>query len=60
MIGSLTETHEFTGGAAGTTDMRITQEYASKDARDKVVASGMPQGTDACYARPDELLARGA
>lgn len=60
VIGTQLETHEFSEDAPGVTAMRITQTYPSKDARDEVIASGMADGMEACYARIDELLARGA
>jgi uncharacterized protein YndB with AHSA1/START domain len=55
MIGSLVEKHEFTEHGAVTT-MRITQTYASKEARDGAIASGMDQGMEACYKQLDALL----
>lgn len=57
-IGSLVEKHEFEE-RAGTTTMRITQEYASKADRDGALASGMDQGMEAGYKQLDELLVRG-
>ena len=60
VIGTQLETHEFSEDAPGVTTMRITQTYPSKDARDEVIASGMADGMESCYARIDELLARGA
>ena len=35
--------------------MRITQTYASKEARDGAIASGMDQGMDACYKEIESL-----
>lgn len=55
MIGSLVEKHEFSE-QGGLTAMRITQTYASKDARDGALASGMDQGMEACYEQLDDLL----
>jgi uncharacterized protein YndB with AHSA1/START domain len=59
VVGSLVETHEF-AEQGGVTTMRITQAYPSKDARDEVIASGMPHGMEACYERLDSLLAQNA
>ena len=56
-IGSLVEKHEFTE-QGGVTTMRITQTYASKEARDGALASGMDQGMEACYAQLDAVLAQ--
>lgn len=56
MIGSLVEKHEFADEGAVTT-MRITQTYASKEARDGAIASGMDQGMEACYQQLEGLLA---
>lgn len=55
LIGSLVEKHEFTEQGA-VTAMRITQTYASKEARDGAIASGMDQGMEACYKQLDALL----
>jgi uncharacterized protein YndB with AHSA1/START domain len=55
LIGSLVEKHEFAEQGADTT-MRITQTYASKEARDGAIASGMDQGMEACYQQLDALL----
>lgn len=55
MIGSLVEKHEFSE-QGGLTAMRITQTYASKEARDGALASGMDQGMEACYKQLDTLL----
>lgn len=55
-IGSQVETHEFTE-KGGVTSMRITQVYASKEARDGAVASGMEQGMEAGYKHLDAVLA---
>lgn len=55
LIGSLVEKHEF-AEQGGVTTMRITQTYASKDARDGAIASGMDQGMEACYVKLDALL----
>ena len=51
----MVEKHEFfeKGGA---TTMRITQTYASKEARDGAIASGMDEGMEACYKQLDALL----
>ncbi|MBY0313611.1 MAG: SRPBCC domain-containing protein [Phycisphaerales bacterium] len=58
-IGSLVETHVF-AEKNGVTSMRITQVYASKEARDGAVASGASEGMEACYRQLDELLAQRA
>jgi len=55
-LGSLLEKHEFTEDGNVTT-MRITQTYASKEARDGAIASGMDQGMEACYQQLDTELA---
>ena len=55
MIGSL-EKHEF-ADEGGVTTMRITQTYASKEARDGAIASGMDQGMEACYKQLEALIA---
>jgi len=57
LIGSLVEKHEF-AEEGGVTTMRITQTYASKEARDGAIASGMDQGMEACYQRLEALVAR--
>ena len=46
VLGALVETHEFTE-KNGITSVRITQVYASKDARDGSL--GASEGLDACY-----------
>jgi uncharacterized protein YndB with AHSA1/START domain len=56
MIGSLVEKHEFADEGRGTA-MRITQTYASKEARDGAIASGMDQGMEACYKQLEGLVA---
>lgn len=56
MIGSLVEKHEF-AEEGGVTTMRITQTYASKEARDGAIASGMDQGMEACYQQLEALIA---
>lgn len=56
VIGQLVETHEF-AERGGTTTMRITQVYDSKEARDGAIESGMDQGMEACYQALDVLLA---
>ena len=56
-VGSLVEKHEF-AEQGGVTTMRITQTYASKEARDGALASGMDQGMEACYAQLDAVLAQ--
>ena len=56
-IGSLVEKHEFSE-QGGVTTMRITQTYASKEARDSALASGMNEGMEACYAHLDAVLAQ--
>ena len=56
-IGSLLEKHEF-AEQGGVTTMRITQTYASKEARDGAIASGMDQGMEACYRQLDAVLAQ--
>jgi uncharacterized protein YndB with AHSA1/START domain len=58
-IGSQVETHEF-AEKNGVTTMRITQVYASKEARDGAVGSGMDQGMEACYQQLDALLSQPA
>lgn len=58
-IGSQVETHEF-ADQSGVTAMRITQVYASKEARDNAVASGMDQGMEAGYKQLDAVLAQPA
>lgn len=57
VIGSLVEKHEFFEQGSATT-MRITQTYASKEARDGAIASGMDEGMEACYKQLDALLPR--
>ena len=54
-IGSLLEKHEFLE-QGGVTVMRITQTYASKEARDGAIASGMDQGMEACYKQLEAVL----
>jgi uncharacterized protein YndB with AHSA1/START domain len=56
VIGSLVEQHEFSD-QGGVTAMRITQTYASKEARDGALASGMDEGMEACYKQLDTVLA---
>ncbi|HAQ66835.1 MAG TPA: ATPase [Phycisphaerales bacterium] len=56
VVGSLVETHEF-AEQGGVTMMRITQVYPSNEARDEVIASGMPHEMEVCYERLDALLA---
>jgi uncharacterized protein YndB with AHSA1/START domain len=56
MVGSLVEKHEF-AEEGGVTTMRITQTYASKEARDGAIASGMDEGMEACYKQLDAVLA---
>lgn len=56
MIGCLVEKHAFTE-QGGVTLMRITQTYASKEARDGAIASGMDEGMEACHKLLDKLLA---
>ncbi|MFM9996930.1 MAG: SRPBCC domain-containing protein [Phycisphaerales bacterium] len=58
-IGSQVEKHEF-AEKGNITTMRITQTYASKEARDGAVASGMDQGMEACYQQLDAVLAQTA
>jgi uncharacterized protein YndB with AHSA1/START domain len=58
-IGSLVETHEL-AEKGGVTTMRITQAYASKEARDGALSSGMDQGMEACYQQLDALVAQAA
>jgi uncharacterized protein YndB with AHSA1/START domain len=55
ILGSLVERHEFAEQGSRTA-MRITQTYASKEARDGALASGMDQGMEACYVKLDTLL----
>jgi uncharacterized protein YndB with AHSA1/START domain len=54
VIGSLVEKHEF-AEQDGVTTMRITQTYASKEARDGAIGSGMDE---AGYRHLDALLAQ--
>jgi len=56
VVGSLVEQHEFRE-QGGATAMRITQTYASKEARDGAMASGMDEGMEACYKQLDSVLA---
>ncbi len=56
VIGSLVEKHEF-AEEGGATTMRITQTYASKEARDGAIASGMDQGMESCYQLLEALVA---
>lgn len=58
-IGSQVETHEF-AEKGGVTTMRITQTFASKDARDGALASGMDQGMEAQFKQLDAVLAQPA
>ena len=55
VIGWLVEQHEFSE-RAGVTTMRITQTYASKEAREGALASGMDEGMEACYKQLDAVL----
>ncbi len=55
VIGSLVERHEFSDQGSGTL-LRITQTYASKEARDGAIGSGMDEGMEACYVQLDEVL----
>ena len=57
VIGSLVEKHEF-AEQGGVTTMRITQTYASQEARDGALSSGMDEGMEACYAQLDAVLAQ--
>lgn len=57
LLGSLVETHDFTENGSVTT-MRITQVYASKEARDGAIASGMDQGMEAGFAQMDAMFAQ--
>ncbi len=54
-IGSLVEAHEF-AEKGGVTTMRITQTYASKEARDGALASGQDQGMEAGFKQLDAWL----
>jgi uncharacterized protein YndB with AHSA1/START domain len=56
-IGSQIETHEF-AEKHGVTTMRITQVYASKEARDGALATGMDEGMEAGYRQLDAVLAQ--
>lgn len=56
VVGSLVEQHEFSE-QDGVTSMRITQTYASKEARDGAIASGMDEGMESCYQQLDAVLA---
>jgi uncharacterized protein YndB with AHSA1/START domain len=58
-IGSLVEKHEFAEEGSVTT-MRITQTYASNEARDGALASGMDQGMEACYQQLEAELSEQA
>ncbi|MBX3393886.1 MAG: SRPBCC domain-containing protein [Phycisphaerae bacterium] len=58
-VGSQVETHEFTE-KGGVTTMRITQVYASKEARDGAAASGASEGMEACFHQLDAMLAQTA
>lgn len=55
IVGSLVEKHEFLE-QNGATSMRITQTYASKEARDGAIASGMDQGMEACYQQLEAVI----
>ncbi len=55
LIGALVERHEFSEEGNFTT-LRITQTYASKEARDGALASGMDEGMEACYKQLEVLL----
>ena len=59
VIGSQVETHEF-AESGGVTTMRITQVYASKEARDGAVASGMGEGMETGFRQLDAVLAEWA
>ena len=54
-VGTLVEKHEFLE-KGDVTLMHITQTYASKEARDGAIASGMDQGMEACYQQLEALL----
>ncbi len=56
IVVALVETHEFTE-TAGTTLVRITQTYESKQDRDGALAGGMDEGMEACYRQLDEVVA---
>ena len=56
---ALVEAHEFAESGA-VTNMRITQTYDSKEARDGALASGMDHGMEACYQQLDALVAQPA
>src|SRR5262249_42144014 len=58
VVGPLVEKHEF-AEKGGATAMRITQTYATKEARDWALTSGMDVGMEAGYQQLDALLARG-
>jgi uncharacterized protein YndB with AHSA1/START domain len=53
-VASLVEFKE----TGGTTQMRITQTYKSKEDRDGALASGMDQGMEACYLQLDAVVAQ--
>jgi len=55
LVGSLVERHEFSE-AGNITTLRITQTYASKEARDGALASGMDEGMEACYKQLEAVL----
>jgi uncharacterized protein YndB with AHSA1/START domain len=56
-IGSLVEKHEF-AEQGGVTTLQITQTYASKEARDGALASGMDDGMEACHKQLEALVTR--
>jgi uncharacterized protein YndB with AHSA1/START domain len=56
LVGSLVEQHAFSE-QGGVTTMRITQTYASKEARDGAIASGMDEGMESCYKQLEGVLA---
>jgi uncharacterized protein YndB with AHSA1/START domain len=56
MIGSLVEKHEFADRGSRTA-MQITQTYASREARDGALASGMDEGMESCYQQLEAVLA---
>jgi uncharacterized protein YndB with AHSA1/START domain len=46
--------------ARGVTTLTVTMRFASKEARDGAVGTGMTQGMEMGYARLDEMFARAA
>lgn len=57
LVGTQVETHEF-AEHGGVTTMRITQVYASKEARDCAISSDMEPCMEAGFKRLDGFLSR--